>query len=315
MILAGSSDPGSIKYLKYLQNKSPIKIKIINDTQLLKKIKIPFKYDLILTGAALGNSIDRKLIRLGKQNKVCTISIIENWTNLNKRFLYRNNYLYPDNIFVNDNSIKKKLIKYGCNSRIYICGNILLEKIVLGNITNNFLNKIKYNKRNKKKALFISQPLTEDFKNKTKKYLGFTEHEVIKYISKKITPYWSLTIKTHPRDKINKYNYINNKTIVTNKISFEKMLSNYDIIIGMNSMLLLELSLLRNRVFSYEPNAKFEFVGKQLKLIEDLSDLITDKKFLISFPKIRTKYDYPFLKKSLNRTLETLIKIHTRIVK
>ena len=268
-----------------------------------------------MTGAALGNSIDRKLIRLGKENKVCTISIIENWTNLNKRFLYRNNYLYPDNIFVNDNSVKKKLIKYGCNSRIYICGNILLEKVVIENITNKLLYKVKHNKRNKKKALFISQPLTEDFKNKTKKYLGFTEHEVINYISKKIIPYWSLTIKTHPRDKINKYNYVNNKTFVTNKISFEKMLINYDIIIGMNSMLLLELGLLRNRVYSYEPNAKFEFVGKNLKLIEDLSDLITDKKFLISSPKIRRKYDYPFLKKSLNRTIETLMKIHNRIVK
>ena len=76
MILWGSSDTGAIENLKFLEEKL-YDFKFIKITKLvqLKKIKYE-KISLIITGSAIGNSLDKKLIKFSKLNKIKSISII-----------------------------------------------------------------------------------------------------------------------------------------------------------------------------------------------------------------------------------------------
>jgi len=121
MVILGSSDTGAIKYLSNLgrflknkvwvfENKKKLLIKNIQFLSL-KKVKKIKKIKLIITGSALGNSIDKKLISLGRRRKIFTISIIEHWTNYYDRFVYKKKIFLPDLIFVNDLISYKDVIK------------------------------------------------------------------------------------------------------------------------------------------------------------------------------------------------------------
>ena len=82
MVILGSSDTGAVKYLsnlnRFLKNKAWVlednkKSLIKNIPYLsLKDVKKAKKIKLIITGSAIGNSIDKKLISLGRSRKIFT---------------------------------------------------------------------------------------------------------------------------------------------------------------------------------------------------------------------------------------------------
>ena len=112
MILYGSSDPGALLFIKEnIISKSKNKFKKIKNVLLLKKNIINTKFLAVLTGSAIGNTIDKKLVSWAKKNDILSISVIEHWTNLDKRFILNNKKCYPDYIFVNDIISKKQAIK------------------------------------------------------------------------------------------------------------------------------------------------------------------------------------------------------------
>ena len=303
MILAGSSDPGAKKYLKFLEKKSKLKFKFIkNFTVSPKKLK---SIKLIITGAALGNSIDNQLIKWAKKNNIATIGIIENWSNLELRYLDKNKYTYPNHIFVNDLFCKEKLINFGAiKSNIHICGNILLERQTKEFKKNK--NFYKFNLKNKKKLIFISQPLKEDFGSRTIQKLGYNEFKVLNLIKQKLSLYYELSIKLHPRDNLLKYDSFTNNFKILKRKKFTEIVNNYDLIIGMNSMLLIELGLIRDNVFSLMPLKKNEFIGTRLKIIKDIEHLVIDKKFVSNSPKFKLNKSPKLLTNSLQKTLEKI---------
>ena len=307
MILAGSSDPGARKYLKFLEKKSKFKFKFIkNFTTSHNKLK---STKLIITGAALGNSIDNQLIKWAKKNNIASIGIIENWSNLKLRYLNNKKYTFPRYIFVNDLYCKKKLIQYGAiKSNIHVCGNILLEKQINDSKKNK--NLYKFNLKYKKKLIFISQPLKEDFGLRTIRELGYNEFKVLNLIKQKLSLYYEFYIKLHPRDNLRKYDdFINNFKIFKQK-KFNEIVNNYDLIIGMNSMLLIELGLIRDNVFSLMPSKKNEFIGTRLKIVKDIEHLVIDKKFIFTSPKFKLNKSPKFLNDSLQKTLRKLNHIY-----
>ncbi len=307
MILAGTSDPGAKKYLKFLERKSNLKFIFIKNFSSSSKYQKSSK--LVITGAALGNSIDNQLIKWAKKNNITSIGIIENWSNLELRYLKNGKYNFPNYIFVNDYYCKKKLVDLGAiKSNIYICGNILLEKQVNEYKKNNSLYK--FNLKNKKKLIFISQPLQEDFGSKTDKKLGYNEFKALNLINKKLSSHYELVIKLHPRDSIKKYDrYTSNFKIIKQK-KFTEIINNFDLIIGMNSMLLIELGLVRNNVFTLMLSNKNNFIGTRLKIVKDIEFNKIDKKFINTSPKFKIKSNLKFLVDSLQRTLDKFFFIY-----
>ena len=85
-------------------------------------------------------------------------------------------------------------------------------------------------------------------------------------IIKTLTPNDHLVIKLHPEETLIKYAFLesNNVTIIKNLDIFE-LDALADVVIGIASMLLLELLMLRNDVISFRPDATKEFIGDRLE--------------------------------------------------
>ena len=109
-ILTGSTDSGAINYLSELSIKSEIDFfwyKNKSDLDEDENIK------LVITGAALGDSIDKKLICHAKKINRTSVSIIEHWSWYKKRFELNGKMVLPDHIIVNDDYAKKQAINDG----------------------------------------------------------------------------------------------------------------------------------------------------------------------------------------------------------
>ena len=95
---------------------------------------------MFLTGSALGDSIDKKLINISKKLKKPSISVIEHWSWYKKRFILNNNLILPDYIFVNDKIAYEEAIMDGLpKKKLLIKGNPVLEKIQIHKGNTNFI--------------------------------------------------------------------------------------------------------------------------------------------------------------------------------
>jgi len=283
MVLFSVNDAGPAKYISYILNKldkkqyiclaSNISSKVFDDFNIDYKLEfydIGFKtISLIITGTCLDNGLDKELLKIGKQNNIKTISIIEHWSLYKKRFELNGQYKFPDIIFVNDEIAQQEAINDGIDKSILkVVGNPVFENIQKQDC--NIEDKIKWKQNlqldnNKNIITFISEEYKKDFPKGSKEYAGFDEFEVIDDIIKSLDDNMILIIKLHPAEDKSKYNYLeryqNVKMIV--KTDIDKLILFSDTFIGMGSMLLLEASFLRDSVYSYRPNEKIEFIGNK----------------------------------------------------
>ena len=296
MIIIGSRDIGPTKYIneyiKDLKNVLSIRTnknkQLVNDFKQISKFKDK-KPQLILTGSCIGSGLDKELILYGKKNKIKSASFIEHWSLLKERFLVKKNKLLkPDYLFVIDSETKKFYIK-----------NLKFKKENIFVIGSNYLNKInKIKKINKnssviKNILFISQP-HKKLQYKLSKlfgienYFGFSEYNVVNNILKNIDlNIINFFIKLHPNEKPDKFNILKKKKIsILSKISKDQIIKKFDLIIGMDSMLLLELYLMGGKVLSVRPNPKNFFYGNRLKvfpIIEKINNFDDLKKIVHNY--------------------------------
>ena len=74
-----------------------------------------------------------------------------------------------------------------------------------------------------------------------------------------------MLIKTHPEEEKYKYEHLQSSRVkVFHQKNIEEMVQIPDIIIGMASMLLIELAMFRDDIISYRPNARKSFVGEKI---------------------------------------------------
>ena len=294
MVILGSSDTGAVKYLSNLNRFLKNKVWVLEDKKKLFKKNIKYlslkdakkikKIKLIITGSAIGNSIDKKLINLGRIRKVFTISIIEHWTNYHSRFVYKNRIFLPDLIFVNDLIAYKDAIKAGIpKKKLLVMGNIYFENLSNSNLKKNlspWAQKIK--DQNKKVIFFLSEEIL-----KHRKYLGkeykTDEFQTIKNIIMAISENDILVIKCHPEEQIKKFKHFAKKNIIIKKkVTFSDIVNLPDFIIGIKSIILLELSIFRKDIISYRPLSDSKYIGDKIKctkLVRGNLKRIFNKKF------------------------------------
>ena len=261
--ICGSSDAGAVNYFNSL--KKYVDLTIVNRLN-----NIPNKDNFIyMTGAALGDSLDKKIIKYAnKEGKKC-VSVIEHWSWYRRRFELDGELLLPDFILLNDEIAYFDAIKDGLpENRLIIAGNPVLEALKYRKLDNKVDVKEtlqKHNLPSKRIVVFISEELSSVF-NDTQDDLGYDEFKVLDMIIKTLTPNDHLVIKLHPEETLIKYAFLesNNVTIIKNLDIFE-LDALADVVIGMASMLLLELSMLRNDVISFRPDATKEFIGDRLE--------------------------------------------------
>lgn len=281
-ILVSASDPGSanavLSVTKELLKRGEIikcvlgsksreiflsqKIDSINGDELSKKQlqkifqKDDFKF--FLAGASIGKTIDKKLLLFCKEKNIPVMYVLDFWSNYWQRFSDKEKDLkfLPDYICVMDKNAKKEMIKEGFKENdIKITGNPYFD---------SFISNIGKIRENKKRILFISAPLASDAKNYKKSVsFGYSENRVLKDILDTLSEFdqdLNLVIRLHPRDEKKKYSeFIKNARMAIsydNIRNIKKSLSRSGLIIGMNSVILLQAALAGKRVISYQPNLR-----------------------------------------------------------
>ena len=291
-VICGSSDAGAINYFKCL--KKHINLKIVDN---FDQIELQ-ENAIYLTGAALGDSLDKKIIKKAAIDRKKCVSVIDHWSWYKKRFECKEGLLLPDIILVNDEIAFSDAIKDGLPENILrIGGNPVLEE--LNEKQHNFdvdISQLKNNHSlpNKRIVVFVSENLATEFNNSNDD-LGYDEFRVIDEIIELLKPSDHLVIKLHPSEKLDKYDYLEGvKYTPIKNIDIFELEAIADIVIGMASMLLLELAMLRNDIISFRPNNNKKFIGKRLDATIDISTQQELKKVLIEPRVVPTDFRQRF---------------------
>lgn len=201
----------------------------------------------LVTGTSWGNKLELKIIAACKETQIPTISILDYWSNYSERFKDDlGDFTYPDYFIVMDELAAKKAVQEGVPSNILkVLGHPGLDKyIAFQKRKTCFGNK-------KKKILFLSQPLSALYG----KGLGYTEQQTLDdcLLAVRGNDDYSLSVKFHPKDDVVwKRGYAD----ISVDGALMDIMTEYDVIIGMNTMGLLHAILMGIPAISYQPNLR-----------------------------------------------------------
>ncbi len=159
--------------------------------------------DILITGTSYPLNIELKFIKLAKSKNIFSLSIVDHWTNLKKRFSERDKVFFPDIITVIDKEAEKAALIDGIPENIIH----ILENPYYHFLANwkpkidrkEFFEKLNINYNNNY-LLYSPEPFIKFELNK--KY-GFDEIDGLKMIIKSLSNLKSnkiLIIKSHPND-------------------------------------------------------------------------------------------------------------------
>jgi len=310
-ILSGSTDSGAINYLTELSIESDIEfLWYKNKSDLIEDKDIR----LVITGAALGDSIDKNLICHAKRINRTSVSIIEHWSWYKKRFELNGNVILPDHIIVNDDYARSQAINDGLPAgKIFVGGNPYLDNLSKSKLSDVDVEtwKKKNNFTGKKIILFITEALKNSFPLDSDDYLGYDEFKVLNDIIEILPGNSALLLKIHPEEEGNKYEHLQSDQVrVINQMSIDEMTQIPNTIIGMASMLLIELGMFRDDIISYRPNARKGFVGEKIGATHYAETKSQLKNYLLDPPSFsampfREKFDGSG--KRISKFLESLL--------
>src|SRR3989339_115426 len=227
------------------------------------------EYDLLLTGTSV-NSEMRELdcIKNAHAAGKYSVSLIDFWSNIRERFIGKDgSMVLPDALAVLDEGQRKHMVGLGFpDERLFVTGHPLLEDAELfgkDNKADSLRSKLitQYGLTSSGiLVLFASQPIRK--MGYAEKY-GFDEVAACEDVCAAAKSYGKLEILLlpHPRETSkevkNKYAHLAGPhfRILKSDLPWESVLS-ADIVIGMNSMLLMEACLMRKTVISHQPNLK-----------------------------------------------------------
>ena len=267
----------NISYLKKLKAQL---IPLKNNNYIIDIKNYFIKYDplFIITASTFPKDkiigdLENLFILQSIKEKILSISVLDHWCGYKDRYEFfdtnKNSLkrIIPDFICVMDINAKKEMKKYQFpENKLIVTGNPSWEQIkyrlkAIDNLTKNEVKKKLGLINRKKNILFISELISEE---QTVLKYPFDEFQVLNTIINVTDDDYDIIICRHPREEKNKYDKFilqnkNRKIILANKkFSINKWAFASDSIIGITSMLLVELSLSGFNVLSYQPSALSE---------------------------------------------------------
>ncbi|MCO1603806.1 hypothetical protein [Desulfosporosinus nitroreducens] len=212
--------------------------------QEIQSMLLEKKMSGLVTGTSWGNRLELKAIAACKEVQIPTISILDYWSNYQARFKDDlGKFIYPDTYIVMDELAAQEARQEGVPSNILkVLGHPGLDKYILQRKKTMFFG-------NKKKLLFLSQPLSALYGQE----LGYTEQQVLEdcLLAVQGNDDYSLSVKFHPKDDPN---WKGRYTDISEDGALLDIMTEYDLIIGMNTMGLLHAVLMGIPAISYQPN-------------------------------------------------------------
>ncbi len=247
---------------------------LIADGSAFKDMEVKlekFKVDLILTSASSlpEKDMTEKLLWRWAANKgIHSIAVLDQWENYSRRFSgigedERMAYL-PDKIAIMDGLARDEMIKEGFpGDRLQVTGHSALEsfeetinKIRSGTIVNRF-------KRNEGELYFtfFSQPIRSFYADSLGYDEGMAFNDIVSLIPRledRLNHRINLACKLHPKnipeDLILKSSRRSEKLVfIRDEYSNAELVLSSDIVIGMNSVMLIHSILAGTPTISYEP--------------------------------------------------------------
>lgn len=213
----------------------------MSDNDILNKISNCFSSGnnmILVTGTSWHSDIEIRAIRTCKEKHIKTVSVLDYWINYKERFQDGNAYVYPDYYLVMDEMAKREAVEAGVpEDIIVIVGNPGLDRYV-----NMRTPRVKTGK-----LLFLSQPLSALYGNSW----GYTEYSAFDGViraGKELG--YQVHVKFHPKesdDMKRKYAAFSVEGAV------EDLVHEYEVVVGMCTMGLLQCALMGVPIISYQP--------------------------------------------------------------
>lgn len=246
--------------------------------------------DLIVTGTTLSDlclSQDKQALIIGRDNNIPTIAIIEHWTNFSARFVSLPQQFFPDLVLVNDAIAHKLALDAGYpRNRLMTLGNPVLEKLEIQRqiLTPSSIIKRRLGfKECTEVFVFISESLRRINHQGAWPERGYDEYQVLESILDVLEESVDVVIKLHPEEDPRKYKkYVSNRLRVERHLTALEVASMADVIIGMESMFMIELAYLSNRVVSFIPSDHSSSVSLLLSFVPVVSSSSQLKEFIKS---------------------------------
>lgn len=207
--------------------------------------------NIMVLGASAGLSIEKRLTLMARVHGIRTVSVIDYWSGYDDRFgekiNKRHRYL-PDYVCVIDRAMKDELLELGVPAKaIAITGNPHLEDSV---------RKIKAKTKHAKNLLYISAPFSSLHPNP----YPFDEFQALRDVLEypRWKEYGTVIVKLHPKEAEGKYDaliarYPEAPIRIVKADDLYRLLGEATVIVGINSIVLLEASLAGKPVVSYQP--------------------------------------------------------------
>lgn len=279
------------------EERLPIYKTTKEDTLLFLEQSINNNDDFVLiTGTSWNSTIELEAIKLCKDNSIITISILDYWSNYIERFVLYDDYVFPDYLFLMDQMAYDEAVASGINSEIIrIVGTPGLDCYV--------------NRNTKRKSvLFLSQPLSAIKANSNDGYNEFDAFEGVLKACNELN--LSIDIKFHPKETDEMKRTFADYQVEGDLI---ELVNRYDVVVGMNSMGLLQCALMDIPIISFEPNLLTDdkCITNKLnisKCITSYEDLVDQLKILTGTIRNDSK-PFWFDGKSTNRCVQELFQI------
>ncbi|TGE35399.1 hypothetical protein E4K67_25775 [Desulfosporosinus fructosivorans] len=212
--------------------------------QTIQSMLLEKKMSGLVTGTSWGNRLELKVMAACKEARIPTISILDYWSNYQARFKDDlGDFIYPDIYIVMDELAEQEARQEGVPSNILkVLGHPGLDKYILQRRKATSFG-------NKKKLLFLSQPLSALYGQE----LGYTEQQALEecLLAVQGNDDYSFSVRFHPKDDPNwKRSYAE----ISVDGALLDIMPEHDLIIGMNTIGLLHAVLMGIPALSYQPN-------------------------------------------------------------
>jgi len=242
-----------------------------------------FKPDLLFTGTSYTSKIELKFIQEAQKRKVKSCAFIDHWTNFRSRFVWGENLILPDFVWVIDDKAQNLALQDGLpEKKLFIAGNpycSFLETWKPAINKETFLANLDLPKT-ASYILYVPEPLSQVG---GKEKFGFDEFEVLEKIISGLSEKYLLNlqayflIKPHPNHKLEMFedvvskNKHSNIQLVNSEVSINTLMFYADLVIGIFSNALIEGKIIGANVVRFLPEScKMDLleVNQEIKLLK-----------------------------------------------
>lgn len=241
------------------------------------------KTSWLITGTSWKNKFELDAILKAKKQGIKTVTFLDHWVNYHERFKYKEKIILPDEIWVGDKEAEQIAKKIFAKTPVMLKPNPYFSDI-MERISN--FNKKKIDLQTIR-ILYVCEPVSAHalVKHGNAQHWGYTEEDALRFFFEnisKIFPFIDLiTVRPHPSEKEEKYDWVNNFTNKSIKFGGKKDLIeeilDSNIIAGCETTALVIGLMANRRVISSIPPG-----GRICQLphtgIENLQDLVGEIK-------------------------------------